>query len=203
MSRMAVNLPDPLNGILTLWLPPDFEQKKENTLGHILEQKDLTWEKLVVSDNLFAEACKTYHQDILHLFAENLLVPCSYPNPMPSLAQFHQPIPPLPSHYRPHVIYNFCATLRALMLRIEPESRSRLDPQTAEKWALVQKLPGAMNGTSNAGEWFSSVVDPRMTEITLASLKKEDENVNSVLEKFASTGDKFGEFWFVHIEQYD
>lgn len=48
-SRMAVHLPTPLNGILTLWLPPTFAQKEENTLGWVLRQSDLTWEALVVS----------------------------------------------------------------------------------------------------------------------------------------------------------
>ena len=48
-NRMAVHLPTPLNGILTLWLPPTFAQKEENTLGWVLRQSDLTWEALVVS----------------------------------------------------------------------------------------------------------------------------------------------------------
>lgn len=47
-TRMAINLPHPLNGILTLWLPPNFTQKEENTLGYVLRQPSLTWEKLVV-----------------------------------------------------------------------------------------------------------------------------------------------------------
>lgn len=47
--RMAANLPPPLNRILGLWLPPDFTQKQENTLGYVLRQNTLTWETLVVS----------------------------------------------------------------------------------------------------------------------------------------------------------
>jgi len=46
---MAANLPPPLNRILGLWLPPDFAQKQENTLGYVLRQDTLTWETLVVS----------------------------------------------------------------------------------------------------------------------------------------------------------
>lgn len=46
---MAAGLPSPINKLLTLWLPPDFTQKDENTLGWILKQDSLTWEKLVVS----------------------------------------------------------------------------------------------------------------------------------------------------------
>lgn len=46
--RMATNLPRPLNTVLTLFLPPSFEQKQENTLAYILKQGDLTWERLVV-----------------------------------------------------------------------------------------------------------------------------------------------------------
>lgn len=46
---MAKDLPAPLNKILGLWLPPDFTQKVENTLGYMLRQDTLTWETLVVS----------------------------------------------------------------------------------------------------------------------------------------------------------
>jgi hypothetical protein len=49
MNSMAANLPPPLNRILGLWLPPDFAQKQENTLGYVLRQDTLTWETLVVS----------------------------------------------------------------------------------------------------------------------------------------------------------
>jgi hypothetical protein len=45
---MAVGLPSPLNDILSLWLPPTFEQIKTNTLGFILRRTDLTWDELVV-----------------------------------------------------------------------------------------------------------------------------------------------------------
>jgi hypothetical protein len=49
INSMAANLPPPLNRILGLWLPPDFAQKQENTLGYVLRQDTLTWETLVVS----------------------------------------------------------------------------------------------------------------------------------------------------------
>jgi hypothetical protein len=45
---MATDLPAPLNKILGLWLPPDFAQKPENTLGYVLRQETLDWESLVV-----------------------------------------------------------------------------------------------------------------------------------------------------------
>lgn len=133
-------------------------------------------------------------QDILHVFAENLLVPCSYPNPMPSLAQFHQPIPPLPAHYRPHVIYNFCLGLYNLMRRIEPGQQPRLDSRTAERWALMQKVPNSLSSNTSAGEWFSSVVDPRVVENTLGAVKKEGAGEETLLEHLAARGDKLGEW---------
>lgn len=46
---MAEALPPPLNNILGIWLPPDFVQKEENTLGFVLKQNHLSWERLVVS----------------------------------------------------------------------------------------------------------------------------------------------------------
>ena len=54
-DSMAANLPPPLNRILGLWLPPDFAQKQENTLGYVLRQDTLTWETLVVSANRLSE----------------------------------------------------------------------------------------------------------------------------------------------------
>lgn len=46
---MALDLPEPLEKALTLWLPPDFVEEEENTLQYILRQSSLTWEELVVS----------------------------------------------------------------------------------------------------------------------------------------------------------
>jgi hypothetical protein len=46
--RMAVNLPPPLNGVMTLSLPPKFETTEDNTLGYKLNQSSLTWASLVV-----------------------------------------------------------------------------------------------------------------------------------------------------------
>ena len=46
---MAIDLPSPLDGILSLWLPPHFSKTDENTLGYVLNQDTLTWESLVVS----------------------------------------------------------------------------------------------------------------------------------------------------------
>lgn len=47
--RMAAGLPKPINMVLRLGLPPNFDQTDENTLGYLLKKSDLTWEKLVVS----------------------------------------------------------------------------------------------------------------------------------------------------------
>jgi hypothetical protein len=49
------------------------------------------------------------------MFADNLLAPCAYPNPLPGLSLIRQPIPPLPSHLPPHAIYTFCESLRDLL----------------------------------------------------------------------------------------
>ena len=162
---MAVHLPPPLNNVLSLWLPPDFVKTDENTLGYLLKQDTLTWETLV---------------DTLHLFAENLLVPCSYPNPMPSRAHFHAPLPPLPSYFRPHVIYNFCAGLHPLMLQIEP---GRSLDQAVERWALVQRIP-----QGGGADWFTAPVDARQAEALLEKLP----DATSVLEAYAAKGDMFG-----------
>nr|XP_019042668.1 hypothetical protein I302_08372 [Kwoniella bestiolae CBS 10118]OCF21598.1 hypothetical protein I302_08372 [Kwoniella bestiolae CBS 10118] len=160
IAQMAVNLPAPLNNILALWLPPSFAQNQENTLGYVLKQPSLTWDQLV---------------DIIHLFSENLLVPCQYPNPVPARAQFHLPMPPLPSHFRPHIIYNFCASMHSLLLEIEP--RVGNDGVFVERWALMQKTP-------QAGEWFTSAVDVREVQ------KRKGEESN-LLESMAERGDAF------------
>ncbi|WVF72166.1 hypothetical protein IAT40_006978 [Kwoniella sp. CBS 6097] len=140
IAEMALGLPPPLNSILSLWLPPDFTQQEENTLGYVLKQPDLTWNALA---------------DVIHVLSENLLVPCQYPNPVPARFQFHMPVPPLPSHLRPHGIYNFCASLYSLLVEIEPESTiaGGID---VERWALTQKTP-------QTGEWYTSAVDVRET----------------------------------------
>nr|XP_031862788.1 uncharacterized protein CI109_001800 [Kwoniella shandongensis]KAA5529860.1 hypothetical protein CI109_001800 [Kwoniella shandongensis] len=168
ISQMAINLPPPINNILTLWLPPDFAQKEENTLGYVLKQDSLTWDQLV---------------DIIHLFSENLLVPCQYPNPVPSRAQFHLPVPPLPPHFPSHGIYDFCAALHSLLLEVEPKGSA--SGFSAERWALVQKTP-------QGGEWFTSAVDPREVE------KKKGEG--SLLETMAASGTQFANAAAVSIQ---
>jgi len=91
---------------------------------------------------------------------------------MPPLAYFHQSLPPLPSHFRPHVIYNFCQSLYTLMLQIEPQEK--LDEKTAERWALVQRLPSSLHNNTSAGDWFSSSADLRESK-DLASLAVENK----------------------------
>ncbi|RXK39529.1 hypothetical protein M231_03198 [Tremella mesenterica] len=174
MAQAATRLPPPLNEILTLWLPPKFEQNEKNTLGYILKQDNLTWERLV---------------DVLHVFSHNLLAPCAYPNPMPSVKTFHLPIPPLPSHLPPHNIYNFCVSLRTIMKQAEPPGD--MNEEKAERWALMQKLP---TGSGNVnGEWFTSSVDIRQVEALSKNLNEgKFEEMGSLLERLASTGTRFG-----------
>ncbi|OCF54114.1 hypothetical protein L486_08308 [Kwoniella mangroviensis CBS 10435] len=160
IAQMSVDLPPPLNNILALWLPPSFAQKEENTLGYVLKQPSLTWDQLV---------------DTIHLFSENLLVPCQYPNPVPARAQFHLPVPPLPSHFPPHIIYNFCASMHSLLLEIEPKGGH--DGVSIERWALTQKTP-------QAGEWFTSAVDSR-------EVQKRKGKDGDLLESLAAKGDSF------------
>ncbi|KIR39372.1 hypothetical protein I307_06003 [Cryptococcus deuterogattii 99/473] len=137
ISQMALGLPEPLEKALTLWLPPDFVEEEENTLQYILRQPSLTWEELV---------------DTIHVFSENLLFPVRYPNPIPPRASFNIPPPPLPSHYPPHKIYNFCAALYGLLLDIQPV-KDQFSHFRAERWALVQKT------SQGGGEWFTGSVD--------------------------------------------
>ncbi|OCF35465.1 hypothetical protein I316_03017 [Kwoniella heveanensis BCC8398] len=146
IAQMALDLPSPLNNILALWLPPDFTQKEENTLGYVLRQPDLTWDKL------------------------------AYPNPVPARSQFHVPVPPLPSHLRPHGIYNFCASLYTLLTEIEPEQGVADSGIDVERWALTQKTP-------QTGEWFTSAVDVRET-----AKKGEAGSMASI----AASGSNFG-----------
>lgn len=133
-------------------------------------------------------------QGVVHVFSENLLVPCSYPNPMPSLAQFHFPIPPLPSHYPPHIIYNFCASLHSLMLQIEPPSEALAQP-VGERWTLMQKTPSNGSAGQVGGEWFTASVDMRAAAVAKQKLGKDVdvETSGSLLEALAMQGDKFGE----------
>ncbi|WVQ78290.1 hypothetical protein IAT38_000375 [Cryptococcus sp. DSM 104549] len=140
IAQMAVSLPPPVNGILGLWLPPDFKEVEENTLGWVLKQDTLTWEELV---------------DVIHLFSQHLLVPCQYPNPVPVRSAFNLPVPPLPPHFPPHAIYSFCASLHSLLLQLQPTGKPR--GFDVERWALVQKTP-------QAGDWFSGVADSREGE---------------------------------------
>jgi hypothetical protein len=188
---MAANLPPPLNRILGLWLPPDFTQKQENTLGYVLRQDTLTWETLVVSPPYLTRA-KT--QDILHVFSKNLLVPCNYPNPMPPTTQFHLPVPTLPSHYPPHPIYAFCAGLYSVMAQIAPSDV--VVGTSAERWSLVQKIPHAPSSSStDQGDWFTAGVDSREVGGLLEKLKKlqgDKPSEGTLLEQLASAGDRFG-----------
>lgn len=73
------------------------------------------------------------------------------------------------------------------MLQIEPGERPSLDAKTAERWTLVQKIPASLSSNTSAGEWFTSAVDPRVTE---AAVKKEGGD--TLLEEYAARGDKFG-----------
>ncbi|BEJ18218.1 hypothetical protein CspHIS471_0704950 [Cutaneotrichosporon sp. HIS471] len=175
VSQMASGLPHPINGILTLALPPDFSQKEENTLGWILRQDSLTWEKLV---------------SIIHLFAEHLLLPASYPNPIPSLDRFHLPVPPLPSHFSPMAVYTFCRGLYALLLQVEEQiGGSTTDVKPAERWALMQKTPGHGLGTAG-GDWFTAVADLR--EVEAARKRLGIKNGETLLSNLAAGDKKFG-----------
>ncbi|ORX39882.1 hypothetical protein BD324DRAFT_615370 [Kockovaella imperatae] len=160
---MAVHLPAPMNKILSLRLPPDFKESEENTLGHVFKQDTLTWEALV---------------KLLHIFCENLLVPCSYPNPMPPLERFDHPVPSLSSHYPPHVIYTFCVAIYNLMRRIQPEEH--LDTGSTTRWGLMQKTP--------QGEYFSSPADLRVED----AMSRRLNIGTTVLETLAARGDSFG-----------
>lgn len=132
------------------------------------------------------------------MFSENLLVPCAYPNPMPTLKNFNLPVPPLPSHLPPHVIYNFCASIHSLMRHIAPSNsnfsaaidQDRLSTKQ-QRWALMQKTPSSHGLVG--GEWFTASVDLREAESLLKTVKKEDVENKSLLEILAESGDKFGE----------
>jgi len=127
----------------------------------------------------------------LHVFSENLLVPCAYPNPMPSLAQFHLPVPSLPSHYRPHIIYAFCAALHSILLQAEPGiQRAGVE---GERWALMQRTAGT--GQTPGGDWFTAAADMGLAESTWARFSRLDggEDKSSLLEAYGALGDKFGQ----------
>lgn len=175
IARCAAHLPSPLNGILTLSLPPTFVQDETNTLGHALKQDDLTWEQLV---------------DVLHLLAKNLLAPCAYPNPLPSLTHFHDPIPPLPSHFDPHDIHSFCATLHAILSQVEPSEATKA--AHVERWAIMQKIP--VGSGTMGGDWFTSSVDIRQVESILEKLDdgKQFGAAGSLLHRLAASGSRFG-----------
>ncbi|KAK8869797.1 hypothetical protein IAR55_000365 [Kwoniella newhampshirensis] len=93
---------------------------------------------------------------------------------VPSRAQFHLPVPPLPPHFPSHVIYSFCAALHSLLLEVEPTGSP--SGFSAERWALMQKTP-------QGGEWFTSAVDPREVQKT----NKE----GTLLETMAASGTQF------------
>nr|ODN88029.1 hypothetical protein L203_03235 [Cryptococcus depauperatus CBS 7841] len=150
ISLMARNLPSPLDTILSLHLPPDFEQTEENTLGYLLQQPDLSWDQLV---------------DVIHLFSENVLSPVRYPNPVPPRASFNIAPPPLPSQFPPHAIYNFCGILYSLLLKTEPIT-ALSDHFAAERWALVQH-------TSRGVDWFTGAVDFREASKWLQTNKQK------------------------------
>ncbi|WWC69449.1 uncharacterized protein I206_103388 [Kwoniella pini CBS 10737] len=94
-------------------------------------------------------------------------------------AQFHLPVPPLPSHFPSHSIYNFCASLYSLLLEVEPQGSG--EGLSAERWALIQKTP-------QAGEWFTGAADAREVQ-----KRKAKEASGNLLEKLAENGDAFGE----------
>lgn len=134
----------------------------------------------------------SHPQDLLHTLSKNLLAPCAYPVPFPAREHIHQPIPPLASHQPPHGIYNFCASLRDIVLAIEPGG---VPEGGAEKWALMFKGPVAKGERAPImGEWWTSVVDHRAGRDVLAKVKGEKEDDRGLLEILAEDGDKFGEF---------
>ncbi|KAL1409706.1 hypothetical protein Q8F55_003702 [Vanrija albida] len=176
VAQMATRLPPPANNVLSFYLPPNYTQKEENTIGHLLKQDNLTWETLV---------------DTLHNFSEHILSPGSpggYPNPVPSRACIHLPVPPLPSHYPPAPLYTFCAALHQLLLQVEPnaDGSSPLEAPS-ERWALVQRTPGQGLGAAG-GEWYTSPADLREIEAVRAKLKLD----KPLLESLAAEGRKFG-----------
>lgn len=135
----------------------------------------------------------------MHLFAENLLEPCAYPNPMPPLSRLHLPPLVLPSHLYPHAIYNFCAALHPLLLRVEPahedDDETRSKPRAAEvdteRWALVQKIPGPRG--ESASEWFTAMVNGREVEALAKTNGIDGGEEGGVLAKLAGEGRHFGE----------
>ena len=81
------------------------------------------------------------------------------------------------------------------MLEIEPFS-TRLDATSAEKWALMQKIPPSAAGHNVQGEWWTGAVDMQVSEAILRGMPKGAEGVadETLLAKFAARGDRFGEF---------
>jgi hypothetical protein len=113
---------------------------------------------------------------------------------MPSTAQFHLPVPALPSHYPPHPIYAVCSGLYSIMAQIAPSDVAL--GTTAERWGLMQKVPHAPSSSiTDHGDWFTAGVDPREVGGLLEKLKKiqgDKLSDGSLLEQLASTGDRFG-----------
>lgn len=135
----------------------------------------------------------SHPQSTLHLFSEHLLLPCAYPNPVPSLARIHLPVPPLPSHFAPLTVYSFCRALHHLLLQVEAqidESAPDVPTGTQERWALMQKTPGHGLGTAG-GDWFTTAADLR--EVEAARKKLKLKNGDTLLATLAAGGDKFGE----------
>lgn len=126
-------------------------------------------------------------QDVIHVFSENLLFPVRYPNPIPPRASFNIAPPPLPSHYPPHKIYNFCAALYGLLLDVQP-AKNQSSHFRAERWALVQKT------SQGGGEWFTGSVDHNETAKPGVS---GEQNV-STLEKMTMQS-RLGESTFVRF----
>lgn len=142
-----------------------------------------------------SECRNTAHvKNTLHQFSEHLLLPCSYPNPVPSLARIHLPVPPLPSHFAPLTVYSFCAALTRLLLQVEPPADDTAGPPNSapiERWALMQKTPG--NGLGSAGgEWFTAPANLREVEAARKKLGVRKEE--TLIETLAKEGNKFGEF---------
>jgi len=102
-------------------------------------------------------------------------------------------VSPLPSHFPPHIIYNFCASLHSLTLQIAPPLL-KLAGAPAERWALMQKTPTNGQAALIGGDWFTTSVDIRVAEEARKKMKgDQEEEVRSLLEVIAGKGDKLGE----------
>lgn len=119
---------------------------------------------------------------------------------MPPLSRLHLPPLVLPSVLYPHAIYNFCAALHPLMLRIEPahdfQSGEGVPPLRAaevdtERWGLVQKIPGPRG--ESASEWFTTMVNGKEVEALAKTSGIDGSEEGGVLAKLAGEGRHFGE----------